>query len=171
MRFIVQTSQHSLTIPVELHSTHAARSEDVDVVLQPTERANVFQATFNNRTFPVLITSDGVSAVEISMNGYRYSVEVHREEHYALLSLLTSSAASHARTVKVAAPMPGLIKSVSVVDGAVVRKGDVLFTLEAMKMENAIKCPMNGTIKGVAVSEGVAVEKGVVLCLVESTGA
>ncbi len=171
MRFIVHTGQHGQQQTVDLVTPHEATIDDVAVQLHPTDRANVFTATIDDRSFPVVITSDGVSAVSISMNGYRYDVDVYRDQHHALLSLLTSSASSHPRTVKISAPMPGLIKSVGVVDGATVKKGDVVFTLEAMKMENAIKCPLNGIIKNVSVREGVAVEKGVVLCLVESSGA
>jgi len=171
MRFIVHTGQHGQQQTVDLVTPHEATLDDVAVQLYPTDQANVFTATIDGRSFPVVITSNGVSAVSISMNGYRYDVDVYRDHHHALLSLLTSSTSSNARTVKISAPMPGLIKSVNVADGASVLKGDVVFTLEAMKMENAIKCPLNGIVKNVSVREGVAVEKGVVLCLVESSGA
>ncbi len=171
MRFIVHTGHQGHLQAVELHASNVAVSDDVTVNLVATDRPNIFSATVDGRTFPVVLTSDGVSTVQVNLNGYRYDVDVYREHHQELLSMLVSSAASHARTVKISAPMPGLIKSVNVADGATVRKGDVLFTLEAMKMENAIKCPLNGTIKNISVSDGVAVEKGVVLCMVESSGA
>lgn len=50
-----------------------------------------------------------------------------------------------------------------------VKKGDTLFTLEAMKMENAIKSPIAGTIQHLTAQEGIAVEKGTLLCVVEPT--
>lgn len=167
MRFIV-TSEHQTPQLVELHSDAQAFAGESTVILRPTDRANLFHATMNGHTIPVIITSDGVSAVHITVNGYRYDVDVYQEQHHALLTLLNASTASHARSVKVSAPMPGLIKSIMVQEGGTVRKGDVLFTLEAMKMENAIKSPLHGMVRTIAVQEGTAVEKGVLLCVVES---
>ncbi|MBQ8906719.1 MAG: biotin/lipoyl-binding protein [Ruminococcus sp.] len=55
---------------------------------------------------------------------------------------------------KVIAPMPGTILEVKVSNGASVKKGDVLFILEAMKMENDIVAPCDGTVSSVLVNKG-----------------
>jgi glutaconyl-CoA decarboxylase len=73
-------------------------------------------------------------------------------------------AAAPAGGETVAAPMPGTILSVNVQNGAAVKKGDVLFVLEAMKMENEIMAPCDGTASGVAVAQGATVSTGDVLC-------
>lgn len=62
------------------------------------------------------------------------------------------------------APMPGTILKVNVSNGQAVKKGDVLFVLEAMKMENEIMAPCDGTVNGVAVNAGASVETGTALC-------
>ena len=49
----------------------------------------------------------------------------------------------------VAAPMPGVIGTVAVEAGQTIRAGDVLLTLEAMKMETAITADRNGTVERV----------------------
>ena len=67
-------------------------------------------------------------------------------------------------SVKVVAPMPGKILTVKTSEGAVVKRGQVLFILEAMKMENEIFAPKNGTITSVMASKGAAVDTGTVLC-------
>ena len=72
--------------------------------------------------------------------------------------------AAPARAETVKAPMPGNILEVRVSDGQAVQAGDVLFILEAMKMENEIMAPAAGTVSGVAVQKGSAVATGAVLC-------
>ena len=60
--------------------------------------------------------------------------------------------------------MPGTILKVNVSNGQAVKKGDVLFILEAMKMENEIMAPCDGTVSSVSVANGASVESGTVLC-------
>lgn len=60
------------------------------------------------------------------------------------------------------APMPGTILDVKVANGQTVKKGDILFILEAMKMENEILAPCDGTVT-VSVSKGATVATGEVL--------
>lgn len=60
--------------------------------------------------------------------------------------------------------MPGTILDVRCSNGQAVRKGDVLFILEAMKMENEIFAPKDGTVTAVCTSKGAAVETGATLC-------
>lgn len=57
----------------------------------------------------------------------------------------------------VGAPMPGMIGTVAVKEGQRVAKGDTLLTLEAMKMELAIKAERDAVIKEVLAAPGVAV--------------
>ena len=67
---------------------------------------------------------------------------------------------------KVSAPMPGTILDVRVSNGQTVKKGDILFILEAMKMENEIMAPCGGTIASVSVTKGAAVDSGALLCVI-----
>ena len=62
--------------------------------------------------------------------------------------------------------MPGTILDVKVANGAAVKKGDILFILEAMKMENEIMAPCNGTVASLSASKGAAVESGALLCVI-----
>ena len=64
-------------------------------------------------------------------------------------------------------PMPGNIWKVQVAEGDTVKAGDVLFILEAMKMENDIVSPIDGRVVSIAVTEGTAVDTGETLAIVE----
>jgi len=47
--------------------------------------------------------------------------------------------------------------------GQVVKRGDVIVILEAMKMENEIVAPSDGTVASINVTEGSMIESGVLL--------
>jgi 3-methylcrotonyl-CoA carboxylase alpha subunit len=61
------------------------------------------------------------------------------------------------------APMPATVVSISVSAGQRVNAGDVLVTLEAMKMELAVTAPHEGTVQSVHCRVGELVQPGVAL--------
>lgn len=61
------------------------------------------------------------------------------------------------------APLPGTVLDIKVSAGQNVKKGDILFVLEAMKMENEILAAHDGVIASVNVEKGAAVNSGDVL--------
>lgn len=65
------------------------------------------------------------------------------------------------------APMPGMVLEISVKQGDVVKKGDKLLILEAMKMENVLKSPADVKVKSIVVVKGKSVEKGQLLMTFE----
>ena len=60
-------------------------------------------------------------------------------------------------SIKVTAPMPGKVLSISANPGQSVKRG------EAMKMENSVVAPEDGTVASIAVSVGDSFEAGAVI--------
>ena len=58
----------------------------------------------------------------------------------------------------IGAPMPGIVASVAARPGAEVKKGDLLLTIEAMKMETGLAADRDGTIKAVHVQPGAQID-------------
>lgn len=74
-----------------------------------------------------------------------------------------SQASGTVGNLKIDCPMPGKIISVKVNVGQVIKKGEVILILEAMKMENEIVAPEAGTVASINVSAGEMVESGILL--------
>lgn len=77
------------------------------------------------------------------------------------------SGAGRDHASELAAPMPGLVRSVNVEQGESVSKGQTLLVLEAMKMEIRIHAPREGVIKKLLVKQGQTVEREQVLIEIE----
>jgi pyruvate carboxylase len=76
--------------------------------------------------------------------------------------------AEESNRAHVAAPMPGLVVSLSVAKGQKVAAGDRLLTIEAMKMETAVYAEFDGTIKEIAAPAGTRVETKDLLLVLEA---
>lgn len=120
----------------------------------------------------------------VTLNGKQFEVEVERGQATAVyMGKATAPAAPAPAAVTepasapaaapaaptgageaVTSPMPGAVLDVRCNNGQAVKKGDILFILEAMKMENEIFAPKDGTVTSVCVEKGATVETGSVLC-------
>lgn len=121
----------------------------------------------------------------VTLNGKRYEVEVSESD--AILTSVSnaapaapvpaaapvdapaaapaSPAAAAVSGTQVISPMPGTILKVNASEGQAVKAGDVLFILEAMKMENEIVAPCDGTVKQILASKGSTVDTDQILAV------
>jgi len=125
---------------------------------------NRYHIIWNNKSYNVelLEANFAEKTFHLLINGRQYTT-VAKDE----IDILLEGMGMHVKAVQkinhVKAPMPGLIQSVSVVEGDQLSKGDTLLVLVAMKMENIIKASGDGTVKSLKVSAGETVEKNQVM--------
>ncbi|NLI37053.1 MAG: acetyl-CoA carboxylase biotin carboxyl carrier protein subunit [Bacteroidales bacterium] len=74
--------------------------------------------------------------------------------------------AASAKGKGVKSPLPGVIKDVKVAVGDVVKVGQTVVILEAMKMENNINADKEGTVTAIKVNKGDSVLEGTDLILI-----
>ncbi len=129
-----------------------------------------YYITLEGRTFDVRVLSDPYGEqVQVEVDGETFTVAVKtvpvggetaavEPAFEATPAPVSQSAALSASTV--AAPLPGVIKSIAVRPGQQVATGDELLVIEAMKMENVIRAQRGGTIGTVYVTEGRQVAHG-----------
>jgi glutaconyl-CoA/methylmalonyl-CoA decarboxylase subunit gamma len=134
-----------------------------------------FKINGNDYTVDIKSVEDNIAELEV--NGTPFQVELSREIKTPKTPKLVRAAVSpktEAKPVsvpaglkKVEAPLPGSIFEIVVKEGDVVKKGDVILIMEAMKMENNILAEVDGTVKSIKVKEGDSVLQGVTLAEIE----
>ena len=122
----------------------------------------------------------------VTLNGKDYEVEVDELSEAIVTNVAPTAASAPAAPVAtqpsapatpapapvsgsgtaVKAPMPGTILKVNVTAGQSVKAGDIMFILEAMKMENEIFAPAAGTVTQLGCKEGDSVNTGDTLLVV-----
>jgi pyruvate carboxylase len=108
---------------------------------------------------------EGQVRVFFELNGQPRIVKVPNR---AVASLLPARRkAEEGNDAHVAAPMPGSIATVTVRPGQQVKAGDVLLTIEAMKMETALHALRDGTVSQILVSPGQPIDAKDLLMILE----
>ncbi len=109
-----------------------------------------------------LLDFEDKKKIKIRINGKSISLEI-KDQSDLLLDKMGLSTISSVKMQEIKAPMPGLIIDINVSAGDLVKIGDPLLVLEAMKMENIIKSPCDGIIQEVFSKKGDIVEKNKIL--------
>lgn len=127
-----------------------------------------FHIIRNLRSYNVVVTGINRKEKTVTMmvNGTKY----HAALKDRLDDLLRSMGMDKAITQKISevkAPMPGLVLRVMAEAGKVIKKGEPILVLEAMKMENILKSSADAVVKKVSVVKGDKVEKNQVLVVME----
>jgi pyruvate carboxylase len=95
---------------------------------------------------------DGQVRVFFELNGQPRIVKVPNRS--ATVAAIVRRKAEDGNPAHVAAPMPGVVSTLAVAAGQTVKAGDVLLSIEAMKMETALHAERDGTVVEVLVHAG-----------------
>lgn len=116
----------------------------------------------DHRSYNVEVLDSAEGKRQLKVNGNIYETETI-DQFEALLKQLGMEKKGAGKVNELKAPMPGLVLSIDVKAGDVLKKGDRVLVLEAMKMENVIKAPADVTVASVEVEKGKTVEKNQVM--------
>ena len=99
---------------------------------------------------------DGTRTVFFELNGQPRSVKVPDRSQVALKPPRRKAEATNSNHI--GAPMPGTVATVNVIAGSKIKQGDVLVTIEAMKMETSVRADRDGTVSEVVTKPGEAID-------------
>ena len=111
-------------------------------------------------------SASGSAVYTVELEGKAFVVKVSEGGDISQVATTAPQAAPQAAPAPatggtpVTAPMAGNIWKVVATEGQTVAAGDVLFILEAMKMETEVKAAQAGTVRGICVKAGDAVAVG-----------
>ncbi|MGO4917206.1 pyruvate carboxylase [Pseudogemmobacter sp. W21_MBD1_M6] len=100
--------------------------------------------------------ADGEAKVFFELNGQPRVIRVPNRKIKATTAKRPKAELGNPNHI--GAPMPGVVASVAAVAGKTVKQGDLLLTIEAMKMETGIHAERDGTLKAVHVQPGAQID-------------
>jgi biotin carboxyl carrier protein len=139
-----------------------------------------FKYTINGNVYKVHIDSvvDNQAAVEVNGTPYKVTLEKPAKKEVVTIKRpaqapttstgapVVSRPASASSPGAVRSPLPGIILEIKCKEGQEVKRGQTLFILEAMKMENSINADRDGKIVELKVNKGDSVLENADLCVI-----
>lgn len=127
---------------------------------------------------PVAVVSAAADEVVLDVAGVRLTVEVHQVGEVFYLDSVEGSVtlrelprfplpSTELEEGSLTAPLPGAVGRVLVAPGQRVGAGELLLTLEAMKLEHPVHAPADGVVSVVKVRPGALVDTGALLAIIQ----
>ena len=118
-----------------------------------------YRAKVGQRTYDVELVERGNNSVTVRVNDSEHNIELKRVTSTARKSPTATQAGSEASPDSVIAHISGSVTAINVSAGQRVSRGDLVATLNSMKMNIEIKAPRDGVIDAVKVAVGDTVRK------------
>ncbi|UCG93114.1 MAG: biotin/lipoyl-binding protein [candidate division WOR-3 bacterium] len=135
-------------------------NKEIPIEVVRSDTASQFTLIIDKKPHDVVFDADNL----VSVDGEEFSTEVYDEQVQKLLK--KTPQVGEKKELTVTAPMPGLVIEVEVAEGDVVKAGQGLVIVEAMKMQNEMKSPGDGVVKKILVQKGQAVNSRDVLVVI-----
>ncbi len=128
-----------------------------------------FQLNIGNAQYSVNVSEKAYGLYDVKVNDENFKISIADLMSPSAQANTGGAGAAGAAASggAVKAQMPGTVMTVKVKVGDTVKVGDVLLTLETMKMENPIKSKNAGKVKEVSVAPGKFVNVGDPLVVIE----
>jgi len=131
-----------------------------------------YDISINQKKYEIEIGAISNGTAQVTVNGSPYQVQVEKQaDRHIPASAVppptrTPAPAAVFASGTITAPIPGLIVDILVSVGDMVKAGQVVVVMEAMKMENPLITTIDGQVKEIRLQKGAQVATGAVILLV-----
>jgi biotin carboxyl carrier protein len=155
LRYVAQLGEEEIILTVAPNGTlWRVEQNNESFALDAAQIApGHFSVLHNGKSYDVILFGEN-GAERAVINGRETPLELYEER---LGAKSRSRKRHHGGLIK--APMPGLVIAVNVQVGDVVKRGQSLIVLEAMKMENDLTSPADASVTALYVAKGDKVER------------
>ncbi len=142
----------TMIFPYQDHSEVAVGPKSVEIICDWMPGEHVFHARIDDTDYAMEVDNLPLGWA-LTCDGVTRDVLVLSERAASLYALMPEKVAPDTSKYLLC-PMPGLIVSVAVGVGDIVKAGQVLAVVEAMKMENILRAEKDATVKSVSAAAG-----------------
>lgn len=161
MKYITSIGEQEFIIAINDEGRITIDGEEVDVDFQGIPDTKLYSVIINGESYEVAV-DDNDELYHVILKSTLFEVKVKDERTRRLAGLIGASGGVVGEAL-IKAPMPGIIISIPIEEGAEVAKGDILVVLESMKMQNEFKAPKDGVISSVRVAAGDKVDQNTIM--------
>lgn len=165
MKYTAIVDDQVYEIEVSANNTVLINGEPHSVDFRGIDGVSLYSLLIDNASWEALVERSG-DQYRVLIDGEMHLVEV-QDERTRKLAKVEKKGGTPTGEVTLKAPMPGLVRAVSVNVGDSVAAKQGVVILEAMKMENELRAPRAGVIKEIRVKPGDKVEQGQVLLVIK----
>ncbi len=137
-----KNKKYEFVNPKELYIKQGKENIPVEII---SDKQGFVYIVWKKKKYLVDIIEKNQNQYEILVNGVSYSISVESPFSYKRRKFLAKSK-EESKVEKIQAPMPGKIVEFLVEENQVVKEGEPLLILEAMKMQNEITSNIHGKI-------------------------
>ena len=137
----------------------------ISVDFSQVKPPNFFSFLVDHKSFDVEIIKNSES-YWVNLNGRKYKCFLENEK-ISRLKDIAGFKKEILQEKELKTPMPGLVLAIEVKEGDLVKTGQGVAIVEAMKMENELKAKFDGRVKKIKVKPGQAVDRDEVLVIFE----
>ncbi len=137
--------------------------EEYDFTYSYTPTNKVLKITQGEKEFYVKVLGNHFSSFKLAYNGMMKEVLIRNSKTAGFYEICKNNFTSGVKIKELEAPITGLVASVHVKEGELIKAGSPIITIEAMKMENLITVEFETKIKKILVKPQQSVSIGDIL--------
>ena len=124
------------------------------------------KVTVDGEEFEVILEKKGENW-DVEIEGFNFSIKIDQGNSTNSSKKRKRGGSKRKLSGKISSSIPGKIVSLNVKLGDIVKKGQVVMILEAMKMQNEIQAPLSGEIIEINCLSGESIEANMPLIVIE----